>query len=179
LRRIKVRARITAILMIHFGGRGPACARIARRRAMNAMPTLHEGAARTVALIIAAGGCIDDCEMRALDGIHAFRNLGIDHDRFVELARTYAHELGSHLGETSWLRDCDRAYVDNVLHQVTDPDERLLTCRLAAAAMAAGGRVCDEQRMLYEHMLASWHMSVDPQAAQGEISPRRDEPPCT
>jgi hypothetical protein len=127
---------------------------------MNAKPTLHEGAARTLALIVAAGGWIDDCELRALDSIHAFRSLGIDHDRFVELAQSYAHEIGSHLGETSWLRDGDRAYVDNLLHQVTDPDERLLTCRLAAAAMAAGGRVCEEQRMLYEHMLATWHMAL-------------------
>jgi hypothetical protein len=136
---------------------------------MIAEPTLHDGAARIVALMVAAGGWIDDCELRALDRIHAFQSLGIGRDRFVELAQTYVHEIGSHLGETSWLRDDDRAYVDNLLHPVTDPDERLLTCRLAAAALAAAGRACDEQRMLYEHMEASWHLTIDPRAAEGEI----------
>ena len=140
---------------------------------MIAEPTLHEEAARIVALMVAAGGRIDDCELRALDRIHAFQCLGVGRDHFVELARTHAHAIGSHLGETSWLRDGDRAYVDNLLRPVTDPAERLLICRLAAAALAAADRACEEQRMLYEHMEASWHLSIDPRAAEADFGSRR------
>ena len=109
----------------------------------DAEPIAHDAAARVLALMLAARGWINDCELQALDEIDAFRRLGIDRDRFVNLAQAYAHDMGSHLGETSWLRDGDRAYVDSLLRQVTDPDERCLVCRLATAAMAAGG--CDSQ----------------------------------
>ena len=139
---------------------------------MNAEPTLHEGPARIVALIVAAGGWIDDRELRGLDRIDAFPSLGIDRGRFVELAQAYAHEIGSRLGETSWLRNGDRAYVDSLFQQVADPDERLLTCRLAAAAMAAHTSVCDEQRMLYEHLLASWHMTTARPTEEKDRHPR-------
>lgn len=125
---------------------------------MNAEPTLHDSAARVVALMVAAGGRIDERELRALERIGAFRRLGIDRARFIEMAQVYAHDIGSHLCETSWLRNGDRAFLDRLLAQVTDPDERRLVCRLAAAAMGACNQVLTEERMLFDYMLASWRM---------------------
>jgi len=127
---------------------------------MHAEPNVRDAAARVLALLVAARGWIDDRELEALDGIDAFRSLGVDRDRFVELARAYAPEMGTHLGETSWLRNRDRAYVDDLLRQVSDPDERRLVCRFAAAAMAASGCDWNEEHMLCAHVQASWGMDT-------------------
>jgi hypothetical protein len=125
---------------------------------MNVEATHHEGAARVVALLVTAKGTISDSGLRALERMHAFPSLGIDRQRFIELARTYACEVGSHLGETSWLRNGDRKCLDQLLREVTDPAERALVCRLAAAVVAAEGGVCSPARLLYGHMLASWRI---------------------
>lgn len=137
---------------------------------MNAEPTLHDAAARVLALVLAGRGWIDDCELEALDRIDAFRSLGIDRDRFIDLTREYGREIGSHLGETSWLRNTDRVCVDDLLHRV-DPEERLLVCRLAAAAMAASGCGWNEEHMLYAYMLASWEIRIPDPAIQSPHGP--------
>jgi hypothetical protein len=126
---------------------------------MNAEPTLHDDAARIVALMVAGGGRIDECQLRALERVGLFRSPGIDRARFIEIAQAYAHDIGSHLCETSWLRNGDRVFLDGLLAQVTDPGERRLVCRLTAAAMAAADHVVTEERMLFDHMLASWRMA--------------------
>jgi len=135
---------------------------------MNAEPNanVHDAAARVLALMVAAHGCVDDGELRALDRIQAFQSLGIDRGRFVELAQACAHEIGSRLDEASWLQNGDRAYADNLLRQVSDPDERLLVCRLTAAAMAGRDCIWDGEHMLYAHMLASWHMTAPEPAVE-------------
>ena len=50
-------------------------------------------------------------------------------------------------------------YVDEVLLSVRDPQQRLLVCRLAAAAITADGRVTSNERRLYDHALVSWQIS--------------------
>jgi len=127
---------------------------------MNAQPNVHDAAARILALLVAARGRVDDRELQALDRIDAFHSLGIERERFVELAQSFTREIGSRLDETSWLRNGDRTYMDSLLRQVSDPNERLLVCRLAAAALAERGDAWDGEHMLYAHMLASWHVKT-------------------
>lgn len=46
----------------------------------------NEAAASVLALMVAANGRIDPCEVQALDGLQAFERLGIRRERFLELA---------------------------------------------------------------------------------------------
>ena len=118
-----------------------------------------EAPAHVLALIVAANGRIDERELHALDQLDAFRRIGVERDRFIELARRCVRDVGSRLCERSWLGITDRLYVDRLLREVAEPPQRLLVCRLAAAVITADGRVTSDERMVYEHALASWHIS--------------------
>jgi hypothetical protein len=118
-----------------------------------------EAAALVLALAVAANGRIDERELRTLDELDAFRRLDVPRERFVEMARECLETVGSHLREQSWLPAACRAYADRLLHQVREPAQRLLVCRLAAAAITADGRVTRDERLVYEHLLASWRIS--------------------
>lgn len=118
-----------------------------------------EAAARVLAVMVAANGRIDARELEALDELDAFARLGVAQQRFVVLARECLHEIGSGLGECSWLRARDMAYLDRLLDAVTDRHQRLLLCRLAAAVITADGRVTNDERLVFDHVLARWHIS--------------------
>lgn len=118
-----------------------------------------DASARVLALMVAANGHIDPREMQALEELGAFRLLGVPRARFTALARDCLQEVGIGLSECSWLRSRDLAYVDQLLEAVTDPQERLLLCRLAAAAITADGHVSSGERLVYDHALARWHIN--------------------
>jgi hypothetical protein len=118
-----------------------------------------EAAARVLAVMVAANGRIDARELEALDELEAFARLGVPQERFVALARECLHEIGSGLGECSWLRARDMVYLDRLLDAVTNPQQRLLLCRLAAAVITADGRVTHDERLVFDHVLARWHVS--------------------
>lgn len=118
-----------------------------------------EAPARVLALMIAANGRLDERELRALEDLDAFRRIGVPRERFMELGRACLQEIGSRLCEKSWLSFEDRRYLDRVLSEVRDPNERLLVCRLAAAVITADGRISGDERLVYEHTLATWHIS--------------------
>lgn len=118
-----------------------------------------EAAARVLAVMVAANGHIDARELEALDELEAYARLGVPRERFVGLARECLHEIGSGLGECSWLRARDMAYIDRLLDAVTDAPRRLLLCRLAAAVITADGRVTNDERLVFDHVLARWRIS--------------------
>lgn len=117
-------------------------------------------AARVVALLVATQGRVDERAMRMLDRLDAFRSLAIERRRFLELAQAYAAHVGSHLGETSWLRDDDRALLDSLLSRVTDPRDREKVARLAAVVIEADGCISWQERMVHAHLMASWHLAA-------------------
>jgi len=119
----------------------------------------EEAPAGVLAMIVAANGRIDERELRAIDGLDGFRQIGVSRDRFVELAQACLADVGCGLCEHAWLRDSDVQYIDRLLDEVADPEQRLLVCRLAAAVMAADGRVTPDEQMVYAHALARWHIS--------------------
>lgn len=118
-----------------------------------------EAPANALAMMIAANGRIDERELHALDELDAFRRLGVSRDRFIELARDCLRDVGAGLCERSWLRDTDVLYFDRLLDEVRDPTLRLLVCRLAAAAITADGQVTPDEKRVYGHALARWHVS--------------------
>ena len=118
-----------------------------------------DASARVLAMMVAANGRIDARELQALDELDAFRSLGLSRERFTALARECLNEIGGGLEECSWLRTRDVAYIDKLLEAVPQPDERLLVCRLAAAALTADGHVSSGERLVYDHVLARWHIN--------------------
>mgnify|MGYP001166020851 CR=1 FL=1 len=119
-----------------------------------------EAPARVLALMVAANGRFDPKEMDTLESLDAFRRLGVPRQRFEALVGDCMNTVGHHLGECSWLRAPDQAYVDRLLDAVVDPKQRLLLCRLAAAVITADGRVSNDERLVYEHALTRWQVSA-------------------
>lgn len=117
-----------------------------------------EAAASVLALMVAANGHIDPREVQTLDALQAFERLGVRRERFLELARICLDDVGSTLCECSWLRAPAVAYIDALLDQVDDPSQRMLVCRLAAAAITADGCISMDERMIYDHMLGRWRI---------------------
>ena len=118
-----------------------------------------EAPARVLALLVAANGRIDPRELQVLEELDAFERIGVPRERFIALAQECLQEVGAGLAECSWLRARDQAYVDRLLDAVTDPQLRLVLCRLAAAAATADGRVTGDERLVYDHVLARWRIS--------------------
>lgn len=122
-------------------------------------PDVTEAPAHVLALLVAANGRIDPAELRVLDDLDAFRRVGVKRERFIELAQRCIDDVGHSLCEQSWLRLSDMHYVDARLDAVADADTRLLVCRLAAAAIAADGRITADERLVYSHALTRWRIT--------------------
>jgi len=116
-------------------------------------------AAHVLAMMVAANGHVDPSELRVLEGLDAFRRLGVTRQRFVDLARRCIEDVGASLCERSWLGVEDQIYVDELLDAVVDMQQRLLVCRLAAAVVTADGRVTHGERLVFDHALARWRIS--------------------
>lgn len=124
-------------------------------------PSTSEAPARVLAVMVAANAGIDDCELGVLDELDAFRRLNVSRQRFVDLVHTCVRDIGANLCEHSWLCAADEAYVDGLLDAVTDPELRLLICRLADAVIAADGAVTPGERLIYCHALTRWRISQE------------------
>lgn len=118
-----------------------------------------DASARALALMVAANGCIDEPELLTLERLDAFQRLALSRERFVALAQDCLAQLGSSLCERSWLSTNDELQVDRILDDVGDDEQRLLVCRLAAAAITADGHVSHDERLVYERALARWRIS--------------------
>lgn len=116
-------------------------------------------AARVLALMVAANGRADPRELQALEDVDAFTRLGVPREHFLALVNECLKDVGHGLGECSWLRARDQCYVDRLLDAVVDPQERLMVCRLASAAVTADGHVSADERLVYDHTLARWRIS--------------------
>lgn len=124
-------------------------------------PIENEAPARVLALLVAANGRVDDRELSVLASLDAFARLGVSRKRFVAMAQECIDDIGAGLCERSWLRTTDLMYVNRVLDAVDDESMRLLVCRLCAAAITADGRISSDERMVYNHTLARWHIRQD------------------
>lgn len=125
----------------------------------HARPTAAEASAHALAMIVAANGRIDERELHALEQLDAFRRLGVSRERFIDLAHRCVSDVGAQLCDRSWLGAHHIAYVNALLDAVPGADSRLLVCRLAAAVVTADGRVTHDERLVYDHALAHWHIS--------------------
>jgi tellurite resistance protein len=116
-------------------------------------------AAHVVALFVAANGRMDPRELRVLDELKAYGRLGVSREGFLALVAECLERVGDGLSSCSWLHARDQAYVEELLDAVVDPAERLTACRLAAAILTADGRITGDERLVFGHALARWHIT--------------------
>ena len=119
----------------------------------------NEHMAHALAMVVAADGRIDEREVIVLEQLDAFRRLGVSRERFVDIARSCVVDIGAHLCERSWLCADDLTYIDPLLDAVSDAEDRLLVCRLAAAVVNADEGLTHDERLVYSHALARWRIS--------------------
>jgi hypothetical protein len=127
---------------------------------MNTRSQQHsDSAAQVLALIVAAKGRVEAPELERLEELRAYRRLGVSRQRFIGLARGSIETAAPDKSPGASRAAPERVNLDRVLDSVTDPRERLLVCRLAAAAITADGRVTPHERSVYERTLVHWHIS--------------------
>ena len=122
--------------------------------------------AQVLALILSGDGSVSQRALRLLDDLGAFDRLGVDRNRFIELARDCNCTVAPGLCERSWLSDEDIAHAEALLDAVGEPDDRILVCRLAAMAMEDDGLVTHGARLMFDHVLAHWRID---QAALAKV----------
>jgi hypothetical protein len=112
--------------------------------------------ARVLAMVMASHSRLDQRELRLLEGLGAFKRIGVSETEFLHIARQLRHGVFQSLPEHAWLHLDDLEAVDTILDGVHDHGHRLLLCRLAACVITADGRVEGLERTLYERMLLRW-----------------------
>jgi hypothetical protein len=117
-----------------------------------------EAPAQVLALILSADGSLNERALGLLDDLGAFGLLGVSRARFVELARDCSCKIAPGLCESSWLSDEGIAQTEGLLDAVRQPGDRILVCRLAAAAMEDDGLVTHGARLVFDHALAHWRI---------------------
>jgi len=124
----------------------------------NVLPAPKEALARSLAMMVAANGRIDAKELDVLDTLGAFGRVGVSRERFIDIACDCVAEVGAYLCDRSWLSVDHVRYLNTLLDAVTDTQDRLLLCRLAAAVITADGQVTSDERLVYDHALARWRI---------------------
>jgi hypothetical protein len=114
--------------------------------------------AHVLALILSADGSVNERALGLLDDLGAFDLLGVSRKRFIELAHDCSCKTAPGLCERSWLSDEDIAKTEGLLDAVCQPDDRILVCRLAAAAMEDDGLVTHGARLVFDYALAHWRI---------------------
>ncbi|WP_284614771.1 hypothetical protein [Aquabacterium humicola] len=127
--------------------------------------------ARLLTLMLAASGD-GPAIVRRLDELDAFAVLGIGRGRFVDLLAVAAGEFGNRLCDCSWLRDDDRARVDELLESIEEPRLRLQLCRIADDVVGRDDNVANNRRLVLGHAMSRWRigaaqLAIDAAAAFG------------
>jgi hypothetical protein len=118
----------------------------------------REELAHVLALLIASKGRVAAAEWQALANTNASRQVGVTAERLSELIDNCMIELGPYLLEHRWLSSENLNQVDRILARVTDVDQRLLVCRLAASVLGSEEHVSGYDDLVLDHALARWHV---------------------
>ena len=112
--------------------------------------------AQVLAMVMASHSELDPRELRLLEGLDAFRRIGMSEAAFLKIASRLRHGACKSLADHAWLHSDDLEAIDDILDGVRDTRHRLLLCRLASCVITADGCVGDLERTLYDRMLMRW-----------------------
>ena len=112
--------------------------------------------AEVLAMVMASHSELDPRELRLLEGLDAFRRIGMSEAAFLKIANRLRHGACKSLADHAWLHSDDFEAIDDILDGVRDTRHRLLLCRLASCVIAADGCIGELERTLYDRMLLRW-----------------------
>ncbi len=112
--------------------------------------------AQVLAMVMASHSRSDSHGLRLLEGIDAFKRIGVSKASFLRIARELRRGSCQTLAEHAWLHSEDAEAIDDILDGVRDARHRLLLCRLASCVIVADGCVDDLERTVYDRMLLRW-----------------------
>lgn len=122
---------------------------------------LDESAARVLASLMAAeDGSSKATKTKVLDELDAWQRIGVSRARFHRLVQDCHMRIDEQQHDAPWLPLADMLQIDRCLDRVSDPELRLMVCRLAASLITADGRVSEAERLLYDHTLARWRITT-------------------
>ena len=112
--------------------------------------------ASVLAMIMATHAELEPSELRMLEDLDAFREIGISKTEFLRVADYFRAGPCQDLPTRAWLTLDDGHVVGEVLDRVQDLRSRLLLCRLAQCVIVADGQVDEIERQIYDRMLFQW-----------------------
>jgi hypothetical protein len=112
--------------------------------------------AHVLAMVMATHAQPDLREIRMLEDLHAFKDIGMSEAAFVRVVDEYRNGPCKALSAHNWLSVDDLEVVDEILDGVSDTRHRLLLCRLAGCIIAADGHVREIESLIYDRMLLHW-----------------------
>lgn len=112
--------------------------------------------AQVLAMFMATQPELDPREVRMLEGLDAFRRIGMSKPELLRIAREYRAGSCQLLAGHDWLHTDDVAVIDRILDDVHDAGNRLLLCRPASCLIATDGRIEELESILYDRMLSRW-----------------------
>lgn len=119
----------------------------------------REELVHVLALLIASKGRVEKREWLALARADDCLRVGVSAARLSELIDDSMRELGPNLLDHQWFSSENLNQIDKALAQVTDADQRLLVCRLAASALWAEDHPSGYDGLELDHALARWHLT--------------------
>jgi hypothetical protein len=112
--------------------------------------------AQVLAMVMASHARGDRRELRLLEGLDAFKRIGLSETAFLRMVSKLRHGACRALVDHAWLHGDDLEMMDAILDGVRDSRHRLLLCRLASCVITADGCIEDRERAVYQHMLLRW-----------------------
>ena len=112
--------------------------------------------AQVLAMVMASHSELDPNDLRLLEGLDAFRRIGMSEAAFLRIAGRIRRGACKALSDHAWLHSDDIEAIDDILDGVHDAGHRLLLCRLASCVIVADGHIEDLERELYDRMLQRW-----------------------
>lgn len=119
----------------------------------------REDLAQVLAVLIASKGRIERREWQAMANADAYHRIGVSQVRFAELVEGCLRDLGANLLDHQWLSAGNVAQIDRVLARVTDREQRLLVCALAADVLKTRDHMSGYDGLVLDHAMARWHLT--------------------
>ncbi len=120
-----------------------------------------EAMARIIAMMMVTDGELHDSEIGFLDGIDAFRHLGLSRDQFTEVARQYCSDLQLECDPEDRITLLEPGRIDAMAALITDFHKREVVCAQLLGVIDADGDVDGSETAFFRYLLNIWDMDAD------------------
>jgi hypothetical protein len=124
-------------------------------------PNSPDAMVRLLVMLMMSDGNMDPREIDSLETLHIYEALGVSRTRFIEILHAYCNDLSDEADEEGRIHLVDRARIDAMLDDVTDPQKQLLVATLALDMAKADEVISEAELAIYAHMLERWHLTLN------------------